>query len=72
MKTSKKLLPLQKIAAVFIITGSIITIGRILNLIDNANEAYEDVAAYISLIGFILYLWPLFLNKMKNKQKNVL
>lgn len=70
MKTTKQLKFSQKLAALFIIIAGIITIGRILNLINNENKLIEDITAFISLIGFTFYLYPIFFEKFKNHKLN--
>ncbi len=68
MRSSRDILPIQKVAAVFIITGAVMTLLRIFKFIETSGPWYEDLAAGVSLIGFILYLFPYHVKRFKKNQ----
>lgn len=75
MKNSKKIKELQliqKIGVAFIIIGGVMTIGRMLSIIDAENEIIKGSRSYITLIGFALYLIPILFNRIKSRGSKTL
>nr|WP_321233801.1 alpha/beta hydrolase [uncultured Psychroserpens sp.] len=68
----KKLTTLQKTGAFFIITGALITLGSLFSIINHENELLEDLRSFITLIGCLLYLAPIYLRKIKAFKANKL